>query len=86
MDHAMNTQRDPLELQQPFYERGLFRAVTGLLGAFLLGLGVYVLMWPAASGLLAMATGIVFVLLGGNAIVAAMRGKRAWLARIGPLP
>ena len=84
---VMNTQRDSLDrTQQPFYARSLFRTVTGVLGLFLLGLGVYVLMWPAASGLLAKAAGVVLVLLGGNAVLAAWHGKRAWLARIGPLP
>ena len=85
----MKTRRDPLEPgpeRQPFYSRGLFRAITALLGLFLLGLGILVLTSPATSGLLSKAAGLVLVLLGGNAVVAAGRGTRAWLVRIGPLP
>jgi len=61
-------------------ERRLGLALGGLF--VLLGAAVPVLA-PDWRGLLCAAA---LVLLGGQAVWSALRGRRSWLARIGPLP
>lgn len=64
----------------------LERLFVGTFGAFLLGLGIYVLMFGLVAPAWRFLGGIVLCALGGNAIYGALVGKRPWLSRIGPLP
>jgi len=55
-------------------------------GLFLVGVGVYALLFSEASDAWRFGGGATLILLGGNALQASWRGKPSWLSRIGPLP
>lgn len=55
-------------------------------GLFLVGVGVYALLFSEASDVWRFGGGAALILLGGNALQASWRGRRSWLSRIGPLP
>ena len=61
----------------------IFEAVFGLL---LLGIGMFVLGLDHLSRLWQLGGACLFMLLGGNLVWAACRGRKSWLSRVGPLP
>ena len=71
---------------RPYYARGNYRLATGLLGLFLVGVGVFVLLRATTTAVVRVSSGLVLVLLGGNMVLSAYRGKESWLSRLGPLP
>ena len=62
------------------------RVFVGVFGAFLLGVGIYVLLHGVAPPFWNYLIGAVLAALGGNAVLGAFTGKRPWISRIGPLP
>ncbi len=62
------------------------RAFSAVFGLFLLGVGIYALLFSPAPVLWRLGGGAVLALLGGNLIHAALRCRPSWLSRIGPLP
>jgi hypothetical protein len=71
---------------RPHYARGNYRLATGLLGLFLVGVGVFVLLRATTSAVVRVSSGLVLVLLGGNMVLSSYRGTESWLSRLGPLP
>jgi len=71
---------------QPFFERPMYRRLSGVFGIFLMGVGVYVALYGYTSMLVRMAAGALLVVSGGNMVVSAYRAREAWLSRLGPLP
>jgi hypothetical protein len=71
---------------RPYYERSTYRLATGLLGLFLVGVGLFVLLRATTSAAIRVSGGLVFVLLGGNMALSSYRGRESWLSRLGPLP
>lgn len=67
-------------------KRPLHRLVTAAIGLLLMGIAAYASFVAGLDGWGAVAVAAVLGLLGVQAIVAAWRGRVAWLARIGPLP
>ena len=55
-------------------------------GLFLVGVGVYALLFSHASDAWRSGGGPALILLGGNMLLSAWRGRPSWLSRIGPLP
>lgn len=62
------------------------RVFLGALGSVLLGVGVFALGQDHLSSLWRLGAGFVLVVLGGNSLLSAIRGKPSWLSRLGPLP
>ena len=62
------------------------RVFVGVLGALLLGAGIYAVMAGGASPAWRYLGGGVLCALGANAVHGARTGKRPWVFRIGPLP
>ena len=71
---------------RPYYARSTYRLVTGLFGLFLVGVGFFVLLRATTTAAIRVSGGLVLVLLGGNMVLSAYRGKESWLSRLGPLP
>ena len=63
-----------------------YRLIFGALGLLLLGVGGYALAFADNRGLLGYLVSVSLVLVGGNALYAAWRGRRCWLSHLGPLP
>lgn len=61
------------------------RMVTGLVGALFVGVAI-VIMFTAGNDVYSGLAALVIGALGVEAIVSAVRGRRALLSRIGPLP
>ncbi len=62
------------------------RIASAIFGAFLAGVGAYVVFFSGAPLHWALLAGIALILLGGNLVYSAYRCTPSWLARIGPLP
>lgn len=71
---------------KPFHARRGYRLLSGAFGAFLAGVGVYVLVLAGPATALSLAAGFALLLIGGNMVASAYTGKESWLSRIGPLP
>jgi hypothetical protein len=71
---------------QPYYARSTYRFATGLFGLFLVGVGTFVLLRATTTAAIRVTSGLVLILLGGNMVLCAYRGKESWLSRLGPLP
>lgn len=70
----------------PYYARRPYRLLSGIFGTFLIGAGVYVLLFAGPLTTLHLVVGPGLVLLGGNLSASAFAAKESWLSRIGPLP
>lgn len=70
----------------PFYAKRTYRLVSGTFGTFLIGIGLYALLFAGPLTVLSVAVGLALVVFGGNMAVAAYSGKESWLSRLGPLP
>ncbi len=62
------------------------RIFVGVFGAFLLGVGIYVLFFGVVPAFWKYLAGAVLAALGANAVLGAFTGNRPWISRIGPLP
>lgn len=62
------------------------RAINAALGVLVLGTGLYVLLFSHVADLWRYAAGVGLVVLGVNAVHAALRGTSSWLSKLGPLP
>lgn len=62
------------------------RIFSAVFGALLLGVGIFALGQAHVSLAWRLGGGLLLVLLGGNSLFAAYRGKASWLSRLGPLP
>lgn len=62
------------------------RVFVGVFGAFLLGIGIYVLLFGAGSDVWRYGGGIALAAIGANAVYGALTGTRPWMSRVGPLP
>jgi len=62
------------------------RIFSVMFGAVLLAVGIVALGQDHLSAAWRYIGGSLLILLGGNALYAAYRGKASWLSRIGPLP
>ena len=70
----------------PFYAKRTYRLLSGAFGAFLIGVGLYALLFAGPLTALRLAVGIGLVLFGGNMAASAYAAKESWLSRIGPFP
>jgi small neutral amino acid transporter SnatA (MarC family) len=70
----------------PYYSRGLYRVVTGIFGLFLAGVGIYVAFFGVVDPVFRFGGGLLFALIGGNAVWSAIQSKESWLSTIGPMP
>lgn len=64
--------------------RGNNRLAQSLVGLALVGVGCYVTI-DDSSDALALAAGVAFLILGGNALLAASRSRQSWLFAIGAI-
>jgi len=62
------------------------RIFSAMFGAVLLAVGIVALGQDHLSPAWRYIGGSVLILLGGNALYAAYRGKASWLSHVGPLP
>lgn len=62
------------------------RAFSVVFGCFLAGVGVYALTLDHAPLWWRVPGGLALVVLGVDLVVAALRDRKSWLSRIGPLP
>ena len=72
--------------QPPFYTRRVYRGITLLFGLVLLGVGGYVVLALEHSQWLVTGFGVILLILGVDAVIAAIRGKEPLVSKIGPLP
>ncbi|MBL8224642.1 MAG: hypothetical protein JNM50_04870 [Chromatiales bacterium] len=73
--------------QDPMVAQKRHRAVTAVFGIFLLGLAAAVIASSDSSTRLPAAlAAVALAVLGVDALVSAVRGRRAWVSRLGPLP
>ena len=79
-----------IDMQRPradtLFQGRTYRLLSGCFGLFLAGIGVYALVFAEPLTLLRLAAGAALVVLGGNMVAAAWKGRESWLSRIGPLP
>ena len=68
----------------PFYAKRTYRLLSGVFGAFLTAVGLFVLLFTGPLTALSVVAGIALVFLGGNMAIAAYCGKESWLSRLGP--
>ena len=76
-----NSENDPRYFAKPG-----FRWVTGIVGAFLLALGLYLLWQPSDCPWGKAALCAVLMALGANALRSARNATEPWIAKMGPLP
>jgi small neutral amino acid transporter SnatA (MarC family) len=62
------------------------RTFSVIFGLFLVGVGIYALLFGQTPAPWRIGGGMVLALFGGNMLYAAYRCKPSWLSRIGPLP
>ena len=62
------------------------RVFSAVLGALLLGVGIFALGQDHLSPAWRLGSGILLTLLGGNSLFSAYRSRPSWLSRLGPLP
>lgn len=62
------------------------RLLALVLGLLLVGAGMYAWLFGQTDAVWRLGGGAVLVLLGGNLLQAAWRGKPSWLSHLGPLP
>lgn len=62
------------------------RIFSAVFGVLLLAVGIFALGQDHLSAVWRLSGGLLLVLLGGNSLFAAYRGKASWLSRLGPLP
>jgi len=62
------------------------RFVAGALGTLLASTGIYVAIFGEVPAVWRYLAATVLVSLGANAIYGALRNKRPWVSKIGPLP
>ena len=62
------------------------RVFSAVFGSFLLGVGIYILLFVEAPAVWRISGGVVLSLFGGNMLYAAACQKASWLSRVGPLP
>jgi hypothetical protein len=62
------------------------KVFVGIFGLFLIGLGLYVLLFGEVSALWRYVGGLAILAIGINAVYGAISDKRPWISRIGPLP
>jgi hypothetical protein len=70
----------------PYYGRGLYRVITGIFGLFLAGIGIYAAFFGVVNPVFRIGVGLLFALLGGNAVWSAIQSKESWLSKIGSMP
>jgi small neutral amino acid transporter SnatA (MarC family) len=70
----------------PYYSRGLYRVATGIFGLFLAGVGIYAAFFGVVDPVFRIGVGLLFALIGGNAVWSAIQSKESWLSKIGPIP
>jgi uncharacterized membrane protein HdeD (DUF308 family) len=71
----------------PYYTGRAYRVVSGVLGAVVLVVGIYALVFGVPPmNALRLGVGILLAALGGNLMVSAYTAKESWISRIGPLP
>ncbi len=62
----------------------IYRALSGLFGIFLTGLGVYVVFFGVVDPLIRVVLGLIITVLGAETLWSAIQSKQAWLAKLGP--
>jgi len=62
------------------------RLFACVLGVLLVGVGGYALLFGYTDAVWRYGGGGVLIVLGGNLLQAAWRGKPSWLSHLGPLP
>ena len=63
----------------------VYRMLTGAFGLFLAGISIYALLFSGPSTMLQNVVAVVFVVLGGEMVFSACKGKESWLSGLGPL-
>lgn len=71
--------------QKPFYAKPTYRLMSGAFSAFLMGVGIYVLLFSGPLTALSVIVGLALVVFGGNMAFTAYFGKESWLSRLGPM-
>lgn len=62
------------------------RIFTFVFGIFLVGVGVYALLFAQTDAIWRFGGGGVLILLGSNMLLSAWQNQPSWLSRLGPLP
>ena len=70
---------------RPYFTKIWFRTATFAIGGLLSCLGIYVL-FAVSNKIAGVILGLVLTVFGVESIIAAIRKKLSWLAKIGPLP
>ena len=69
----------------PYFSRLWFRVATFAIGLLFSCVGIYILI-AVPSKISSVILGLILTVLGVESIVAAVRSKLSWLAKVGPLP
>lgn len=68
-----------------YFSGGIYRALSGLFGLFLTGLGIYVIFFGVVDAFLRMGIGFIIAVLGAETLwCGAIQSKQSWLAKLGP--
>ncbi len=67
-----------------YFSGSIYRILSGLLGLFLTGLGVYVVFFGVVGPLARISVGLLIALLGADAVWSAIQSKQSWLAKLAP--
>lgn len=63
-----------------------YRIFSGVLGALLLGSGIYAMRFVGSSGVPQFVGAAVLIVLGVNEIASSIRARYSWLSKLGPIP
>jgi hypothetical protein len=75
-----------LDKGRPTTGGGLTRWFNLVLGAVLAGCGLWSLVAIPTKDVLEWGLGVAVLVVGAEALLAALRGRASWISRVGPLP
>lgn len=65
------------------YSGRVYRALSGLFGLFLTGIGIYVIFYGVVSPSVRISMGFLIALLGAETVYSVVKSRPSWLAKIG---
>ena len=67
-----------------YFSGPIYRVLSGLLGLFLIGIGIYAIFFGVVGLLARVSIGLVITVLGAETLWSSVKSKQSWLAKLGP--
>ena len=69
-----------------YFSSGLYRVLSAIFGLFLIGVGIFTVVFGVVVPLYRISLGVLIAVLGAQALWSAIRSKPSWLSQLGPFP